>query len=113
MIVSKKILGDHFKFVCSKCHEVINPKYIFDSCCPNCKEKMRANDGDSATCMGKIAFGCTANCKHARSHIERTPDCYMFHCKSVGRKVSCVYDGGPYQSNGTLTLNFKYRLACN
>ena len=41
---------------------------------------MSAEKCDSAVCLGKIAYGCIANCKHARSHNERTSDCMMFYC---------------------------------
>jgi hypothetical protein len=104
MIKSRKINGEHFEFICSKCNNVIDPRYIFDSCCPSCKEKMSSEEGDSATCLGKIAFGCIANCEHARSH---TSDCHMFHCKAVNQKVACVYDGGTYKDNGSTIINLE------
>ena len=98
-IRSRKIAGRHYEYVCSKCYKVIDPLYIFDSVCPTCGEKIRANEGDSATCLGQIAHGCISNCKHSKSHTKRSSDCHMFHCKAVGRMVSCVYNGGPCKSD--------------
>jgi len=96
MLKSQKINGNHFRYYCSECHETIDPKYIFDTCCPHCKEKINAEEGDSAVCIGKIAWGCLVDCKHARSHKERTSDCRMGYCKYIEHVVACVHDGGPY-----------------
>lgn len=112
MITSRKVAGRHFEYVCSKCHKKIDTKYVFDSKCHHCEEKMSAGEGDSAVCLGKIIYGCLANCIHSRSHSGRVRDCKPFYCKAIGHVVSCVHDGGPYKVKGiTVYDNYLFRLA--
>lgn len=86
MIISRKINGRHREFLCSRCHQVINDKCIFDSVCHECGEKLEAESGDSSMCLGAIAWGCIADCKHRKSHTKE--NCRKFFCDSVGHIVS-------------------------
>ena len=89
MIISRRVAGKHFEFICSKCHKTID-RYMFDNNCPHCKEKIKADEGDRAVCLGAIIYGCMSNCRHRCPHNKRTSDCRMSYCNVVGHTVSCV-----------------------